>query len=513
MALASEDLRVATLEEMLSGHSCVTEGIVRQSLRREKIKGLRYCDECEAECRDAGIESHYRVDQQLAGVYVCPRHGGLLRLIAGTDTIYPYRSGSLATSSSSKDRPTFEKVKGIQLQAMADVARRSAHELTSPSSNVKNFPYRDLLKEAGLLSRTGFIRRDALVEACSSYVGDQFCAVTGFDDACIRRILSPEFRNAQAHHPFKTLALQSMLSYWACYVGASYPCVEQRPVALNEPLICSGKLHRDADGFGDMRFGKTSGRYIADCTCGISITFRIDSDRKLYDHRVIRFGPRYETAFRKLVRGGMTAIAAGKKIGIANGAAGYWMRAHLLEAIPLSKSCRMALRAEWRACVESAPAERRLRVARQRNLKLYAKLKIHDNGWLQDFNSRNRGSRGRSDADRRELRRSLDVAREVVVAKLPPERVTCKALIAVARCGPRGRLPGELDPAVKQYMLTLLEEKSAFVDRQIDYWLEELAGESIASATRFLSRCRLYANSLDAAQRARISDWLQSNHR
>lgn len=282
---------------------------------------------------------------------------------------------------------------------------------------------------------------------------------------------------------------------------------------MNEPLICSGALHRDADGFGEVPFGKTRGRCIADCTCGISISFRIDSDGKLSDRRVIHFGPRYKTAFRKLVGGRMTATAAGEKIGIHQGIAGVWMREHSLESIPLSKSCRMVLRPKWRACVESAPAERRLSVARQGNEKLYDKLKIHDNEWFQHFNSRHQGSRGRSDAYRRELVVSLDEARKIVVARLPPERVTCKALIAVARCGPRGRLPRELNPAVKQYMLTLLEERSAFVDRQIDYWLEKLAGEPIVSASQFLSRCRLYAHSLTVAQRARIGDWLQSGPR
>lgn len=67
----------------------------------------------------------------------------------------------------------------------------------------------------------------------------------------------------------------------------------------------------------------------------------------------------------------------------------------------------------------------------------------------------------------------------------PPEQVTRKALVAVARAQINGRLPGCHDVAVKRHMSTLAEGRSVFIDRLIGYWFERLAGERVVSLAQF----------------------------
>ncbi|WP_232447410.1 TniQ family protein, partial [Burkholderia ubonensis] len=487
----------------LKGNNC-------HSLRKEKIKTLRYCDECVADCREATIEPYYRIDQQLPGVYVCPKHGTLLRWIAGTEKMAVRHPGSLATLASSKDTTTFEELKPLELQAMADLARRSAHVLVSPDFDIKNYPYREMLKEAGLLSKAGDVRRDAVIEACDSYFGAQFCWVTGFDDFHVLRLLHFSVPNAGATQIFRTLAVQSMLSYLASEAGAYRPRVEVNPANLLGSLVCSGKLHRDADSFGDPRFVKSSGRYVTDCTCGVSISIRVDRDENVVDRKTVRLGSRYKAVFRGLIKRGVSVSNAGKDIGI-KWTAWAWKREDSPKVSQLYKSSRDVLRKKWRACVESSPVERRLKTAKEREPRLYRKLQTYDKKWLQQFNSRHRSSKRLSDACLMESFARLNGARKLLADRLPPEQVTIKALITIARAGLKGPLRGRHGPMVKQHISTLVEERSVFVDRLIDYWLEELDGERVVNMAQFHARCGFSCARLTAVQRSRVLEWLSAN--
>ncbi|WP_321968068.1 TniQ family protein [Burkholderia cepacia] len=512
MALANEDVRGATMQKMLSRCVGAPWRYRAPGMTRKETKGLRYCDECVAECRETAVELYYRVDQQLPGVYVCLKHARLLRVVVGTETMDFSRSGSLTTLASRKDATALEGLKPLELQAMVDVARRSAHVLVSADLNLGRFPYREMLRAAGLLSKGGEVRRNALTEACTCYFGTQFCWLTGFDDG-MARILHPSFQCAATRHPFKSIAFQSMLSYLASGEGSFHPRVEAYCATLNEPLICSGKLHRDADNFGELRFQEGSGRYVTDCTCGVSVSVRVDCDGNVFDRKTVGYGRRYKAAFRELVSGGMNAPAAGREIGIKKGIAWSWKQEVLPGASQLSRSCRASLRAKWRACVESAPIERRLKTAYEMERGLYRKLHIYDRTWFLFFNSRHRSSRGRSDARLMEIFARLDDARKLIAGRLPPEQVTRKALVALARAELNGRLPGCQDVAVKRHMLTLTEERSVFIDRLIGYWFERLAGERVASLAQFSALGGFSLKRLTAAQRARIVNWLSDDSR
>ncbi|RQR36956.1 hypothetical protein DIE23_05780 [Burkholderia sp. Bp9143] len=507
-ALASEDERAAMMQSMLEISS--SRGNNCYSLKKEKIKGLRYCDECVADCLEAGIEPYYRIDQQLPGVYVCSRHGGLLRWIAGTEEKRTYRPGSLATLASCKDKTTFEGAKPLELQAMADLARRSAYVLVSPDFDIKNFPYREMLKEAGLLSKAGDVRRDAVIEACDSYFGAQFCWATGFDDFHILRLLHLSFRNPGATQIFRTLAVQSMLSYLVSEAGAYRPGFEMNLKNLCGYFVCSGKLHRDGDSFGCPRFVKSSGRYVADCTCGVSISIRVDRDGNVVDRKTVRIGSRYKAAFRELINRGISVSDAGKEIGI-RWTAWAWKRETSPKTDRLSKSSRDILRKKWRACVESAPVERRLKAACETEPTLYRKLRTYDKKWLQHFNARHRSSKRLSDARLTESLARFSRARQLLADRLPPEQITIKALVTVARAGLKGPLRGRHGPVVKQHISTLVEERSVFVDRLIDYWLEELHGERVVNMAQLRTRCGFSYTRLTAAQKSRVLEWLSVN--
>ncbi|HDR9486055.1 TPA: TniQ family protein [Burkholderia aenigmatica] len=513
MALANEDAREATMKKMLSRYVGTPTGIRGPEMTRKEIKGLRYCDECVAECRETAVELYYRVDQQLPGVYVCPKHTRLLRVVVGTETMDFSHSGSLATLASRNDGTTLEGLKPLELQAMADVARRSAHVLVAADLNLGRFPYREMLKEAGFLSKGGDVRHNALSEARASYFGTQFCWITGFDDDDMVRILLPSFQCASIRHPFKSIAFQSMLAYLASGEGTFRPRVEAHSATLNEHLICSGKLHRDADKFSELRFVKASGRYVTDCTCGVSVSLRVDGDGNVIDRQTVGYGRRYKAAFRELVSGGMNAPAAGREIGIKKDIAWFWKQEVLPGASQLSKSCRASLRAKWRACVESAPTERRLTVARKLEPNLWLKLQTYDRQWFLLFNSRHRDSRRRGDGHLLEIFARLDDARKLIAGRLPPEHVTRKALVAVARAELNGRLPGCHDVAIKRHLSTLAEGRIVFIDRLIDYWLERLAEERVVSVAQFSELGGFSRKRLTAAQKARIANWLSDDSR
>ncbi|WP_124606856.1 TnsD family Tn7-like transposition protein [Burkholderia sp. Bp9142] len=513
MALANDHLRAETMRKMLSRQDGTPTGVRSPDMASEKMKALRYCDECVTECRENDVDLYYRVDQQLPGVYVCPKHSRLLRVVAGTEKIDFSCSGSLETLGSRRDRLMFEGLKALELQAMIDVARRSSHELVSPDSNFRNFPYREILKKAGFVSKGGTVKISALAEACVHYFGVQFCGLTGFDDACMARILHPEFQRARVRHPFFSIAFQSILSYLASGEGTFRPQIEEKSVTLNEPLICSGALHRDGDKSGALRFVKASGRYVTNCTCGVSISVRVDCEGKVLSRRAVGYGRRYKAAFRTLVRGGMDAAAAGREIGITKTVAYAWKQADLAGASELSRSCRTALRAKWRACVESAPSKRRLTVARQIEPNLWLKLQTHDNKWFLRFNSRHRGSRRHGDEHLLETFARLDDARKVVAGRLPPEQVTRKALFTVARAELNGCLPGCQTVSVKRHLSMLVEERSVFVDRLIDYWLERLPGNRVANMRQFFRHCGMSRQMMTGAQRARVARCLLDDSR
>lgn len=107
----------------------------------------------------------------------------------------------------------------------------------------------------------------------------------------------------------------------------------------------------------------------------------------------------------------------------------------------------------------------------------------------------------------------LDDARKLIAGRLPPEQVTRKALVALARAELNGRLPGCQDVAVRRHMLTLTEERSVFIDRLIGYWFERLAGERVASLAQFSALGGFSLKRLTAAQRARIVNWLSDDSR
>ncbi|QPS40641.1 hypothetical protein [Burkholderia oklahomensis] len=107
----------------------------------------------------------------------------------------------------------------------------------------------------------------------------------------------------------------------------------------------------------------------------------------------------------------------------------------------------------------------------------------------------------------------LDDARKLIAGRLPPEQVTRKALVAVARAELSGRLPGCHDVAVKRHLSTLAEAKSVFMDRLIDYWFERLAGERVVSLAQFSALGGFSRKRLAAAQRARIVNWLSDDSR
>jgi hypothetical protein len=402
----------------------------------------------------------------------------------------------------------FYGTKELELRAMIDVARRSAHELVSLNSDFVNFSYKEILKEAGFMSKGGVINISALTQVCVQYFGVQFCRVTSFDDARIARTLRLDSQRASARHPFSAIAFQSLLSYVASGEGTFRPRIEQKSVTLNEPLICSGALHREGDSFGELRFVKASGRYITDCTCGMSVSVRADCEGKILSRLTVGYGRRYKAAFNSLVRGGMNALAAGREIGINKNIGYIWKREDLQEASQLSRSCRYVLRSKWRACVKSAPTNRRLSTAHQMEPNLWQKLRIHDREWFLRFNSY-WDSRRRGDDRHSEILARLGDARKIVSGRLPPQQVTRKALVSVARAELNGRLRGCRSVAVRQHLSTLVEERSVFMDRLIDYWLKQLPGKRVVSIRQFSRHCGISYRMMTPAQRVRVAGCLQ----
>lgn len=93
----------------------------------------------------------------------------------------------------------------------------------------------------------------------------------------------------------------------------------------------------------------------------------------------------------------------------------------------------------------------------------------------------------------------------------PHEQVTKKALITVARAGLKGPLRGRLGPLLKQHIATLVEERFVFVDRLVDYWLDELDGKRVVSMTPFCAHSGVRFKRLTAAQRSRVVEWLSAH--
>ncbi|WP_244196605.1 TnsD family Tn7-like transposition protein [Paraburkholderia hospita] len=422
--------------------------------------------------------------------------------------------------------------------AAADIARLSASIVNRFDECLVDFPYEQMFREAGLSSQSGALNQGKVWEAVVSYFGEKFCSDTGIEQsAMLRRFWAQETNARICPRPFRYLALQSLLVHRAS-LGGSPSLVGSRRARTgvgNTPLCCqptrrtrrgafevtcendlrvladrfgcSGRFHRPDDSYARIELVENTGNLIFSCTCEHRVTVAFNEAGSMRAVKVLQYGSPYVKAFTRLVRRGLTPVAAAARLGVSNTAAYLWER----RIAGVERSTRITTqrieenREQWRIACAQLSAEIGFMDLRRQFPSTYSFLVRNNAAWLREFN------KSIVDAQKSQLEHSfsplLAAAKERLAAVNPPVWMSCAAIWKSARIDRRVPL---LSSPARELIGQLVESKVAYRDRVIDFWMKELDSSLSVYYWSFLKRCHIADQSVTDAQRRRIKSWLSA---
>ncbi len=540
LLLAEPRNRHQALENMLSATGSVQ--IFSKSASSSLCRGVarhNYCDECLDLLREENIEPYFKVSHQLPGVAVCWVHGTPLRTIDSG-----FRSDDYALPLALEDYVSRrnERLPGsrrkLHLAAAIDVARRSSFAQETMPQCFVDFPYDELLKDAGLVLPGGKVSQELLWAAFQDYLGKEFCGRYGIDAACVLRRFWRQKRPV-APRPFRFIALQSLLAYRVSEAGAAVlraaaygqqlkelggtavrpgsttvrpssrtkiVCADETRKRLERYFVCRSRFHRAGDHCVGVRVTIRTQRHIFDCSCGSTLSCRFDGDGNAIEWRWVRYGPRYKHAFLKLLREGVLPTTAARKLGLRAEVAYEWKHScsQWQSTHPVSQAEIEGARRAWIVCMAGVRSGQTLSSVIQANRSTYDFLRLRDGVWLKEFNHEI------CCVDKARKRNDDYLARlKDAVARL---RQSSQPIWLT-----RGVIQAESGltdfkianaPECLEFLNRSVEPRADYIDRVLELSMRTYSGQRPMSLRTFLSRCGGSRLSLNAAQRARVDTWL-----
>jgi hypothetical protein len=189
---------------------------VRRSIG-ERAPRLRYCDECLAEWRSAGVTPFWKINHQLPGVYYCDVHLTVLKVAgrpASASSDFTLESLRLKSDSAVAQNATASEAKAIKDMAIRSV-RQQVGRTTSERAR-----YRQLLQDAAFAR---LVSADDLL----LYFGQEYCCLTGVHQQKVIERWHSSTRSYEKTfvHPFMFLATLSFLEHRASNPGSFVPSI------------------------------------------------------------------------------------------------------------------------------------------------------------------------------------------------------------------------------------------------------------------------------------------------
>lgn len=535
---ANKECRKTEFERMIDiPGSAVSRLGTRRKADKDRF-ALRYCDECVRACRGSGIEPYFDVVHQLPNVIVCPIHGQSLRCIDLAPTAHTRALAvTLEDFATPKDRRLTDEYPSSCIAAAADVARRSAHIVSRFDESFVKFPYEKMFREAGLSLQSGTLNHAKLWDAFNAYFGEKFCSDTGIERSAIHRKFWGHETDARiCPRPFRYLALQSLLAYRASLGGSPSLAAIRRVPARNgtaplccqptlrtrrgmlevtcetdlkmlaERFACSGRFHKPDDRYARVELAEWTGSLVFSCTCErrISVAFRKGGTQAV---KVLEHGSPCLKEFESLVGRGLTPFAAAAQLEVSNSVAYRWERriAGVTRSLKITAERVEENREQWRSACAQLPLGRGHMDLRQKLPSTYSFLLRNDTAWLRGFNRNfvaNRKSHQRDSQSQ-----LLSAARESLAAATPPVWMSRVAIWESSGIGGR---PPLLSSPDRDLVGHLVESKSAYRDRVIEFWMRELGLDVQVHYWSFLKRCHIADRTLTLEQRTHIKSWLSA---
>ncbi|WP_081068130.1 TnsD family Tn7-like transposition protein [Burkholderia territorii] len=373
--------------------------------KRERIPGLRYCEECLAQWRDKRVEAYWKVNHQLPGVLFCDEHKIALKVVDQIGIDYDFGI-TIGRCASALDRVIIQSASPSELRAVMDITRLSVDRRRLGVNVPLPLKYRDLLREGGFLRLDSTVNRYALVSEWLAYFGSEYCCLTGINMRRIFTWLSYIEARASAEqffHPFMYVAAEAFLENRISSLGSFVPAPRRKLIPVkcrgeNPPYLdlppCVGVLHHDADTYEVSGYLIRSGGWKVVCSCGIS--YRVLDVCVAEAARMIPFayGTRYRRKFVELLESGRSPKKAARELHLAATTGLSWSRKNEPERHePISIEEIKKNRAAWRRLVGGAPRTMRITSAQRANPTLYEILNKNDHVWFVKFNRSHRSWR------------------------------------------------------------------------------------------------------------------------
>ncbi|HIE1298726.1 MULTISPECIES: TnsD family Tn7-like transposition protein [Burkholderia] len=404
--IVSPAMREEVLRNMLQPPERGSSGRVSAyGQRRERIPGLRYCEECLAQWRDKRVEAYWKLNHQLPGVLYCDEHKIALKVVDQARVDYDF-GVTIGRCVSALDRVIIQPASQSELRALMDIARLSVDRRRFDESIPMPLNYRDLLRKGGFLRLDSTVNRVALVSEWLEYFGPEYCCLTGINARRILKWLGTIETCASVEkfsHPFMYVAAESFLENRILSMGSFAParrrklipvrCKGENPPCLDLPL-CAGALHQDGDIYKVSGYLIRSGGWKVVCSCGISyrvLDVCIDETARMIP---FAYGVRYHKKFVELLEKGFSPKKAARELHLGETTGLLWARkSEPKHHEPISMAEIKKNRTEWCRLVDGAPRTRRITSAQRANPGLYEILNKNDHVWFSKFNRSHRSWR------------------------------------------------------------------------------------------------------------------------
>ncbi|VWC75712.1 hypothetical protein BLA39750_00854 [Burkholderia lata] len=366
--------------------------------KRERVPGLRYCEECLAQCRDRHVDAYFKLNHQLPGVFYCDEHWIVLKVIDQCEVNYDFGI-TVGRCVNGVGQAIIQSTSQSELSAAMDVARLSV-DRTRLSENVPlALKCHDLLRKSGFLRLDSTINGGALIYEWQAYFGSEYCFLAGINArriwAWLANVESCAYLNKFVN-PFMYVAAESFLENRILSPGSFVPahrrklipvkCRSADPPSLDLPQ-CVGALHQNGDSYKMSGYLIRSGGWKVVCSCGISYRVLDACQDKAVKMIPFAYGARYRRKFIELLERGCSPKRAARELHLGETTGLSWAcKSKPKRREPISMAEIRGYRTEWRRLVDGAPCTTRIMSAQRGNPGLYEILRKNDHTWFVKFN-------------------------------------------------------------------------------------------------------------------------------
>ncbi|WP_321791749.1 TnsD family Tn7-like transposition protein [Caballeronia sp. J97] len=431
-----------------------------------RLEAFRYCTQCVADERRAGLCEYTHRAHQLPGVALCHQDGSLLH-VSSIRTESPFEQLS-ESEGFCKGGQVIDigVLDGLSMARLQGVARRSFEVLSSaPASSLyqTQSQYRTQLALAGYATASANVRIDALSRDITDFYGERYLAWAGMyrKGQRARDWLVPLLCQGQAVPP--TFAHVLLMEFLTSRSTAQDQ--DKREIVIECPARYANHPLGEFNGAFELNEAGQSGT--AKCSCGTYFSFK-RCEGRMRSQGISRYGPAYKDAGNSLLHLGRSAAEVAQHLDVSVMTVRRLTQANKCEPPATRHPNVDTLRSRWVALFER-DGEMSLSEARRLARPTYRQLLKYDREWLSDFSRRYQKSStptrvdwaARDQAYREAMQRAAD---ELAEAN-PPRWVSEISILMVADLPQGTRNVLQHLPLCRQLLRERVEARAMFRKR------------------------------------------------